>query len=280
MVLARYDGFSVQYFQASTHDSTSLSGNNLSSIAEDNLGRLWIGTTNAGLNYSNPEKNKFQNFGDHYFANDELSTKIFDIAVDGLNRIWVTGNRGLQILQEENGVFLCLSISDFTQVRAESIDSLGPKILHLDDLNKMWIGCTQGACMIDLSSNTVNTPILNSHLPSDVIDDIHVDKNGVVWMSRKSEESRFIYFSEESLRYGLFNELPILSARSRVHFTFDMDNRLWAASFGQGLYGFDLRSNEIFLQNDINSSIVEERFIRRPFSDRDGNIWIPGYGVL
>ena len=57
--LCRYDGYNFLTFVNEPFDTTSISGNVITSIKEDSKSNLWIGTLNSGLNYYNRKTNKF-----------------------------------------------------------------------------------------------------------------------------------------------------------------------------------------------------------------------------
>lgn len=60
--LYKYDGYSVIAYQHNKQDSTSVSGNFITSLFEDSHNNLWIGTFGDGLNLYNRTKNNFYNF--------------------------------------------------------------------------------------------------------------------------------------------------------------------------------------------------------------------------
>ena len=57
--LNRYDGYSFQVFQNSPFDPFSISDNEILALLEDQLGRIWAGTSNNGLNVLDPQTGKF-----------------------------------------------------------------------------------------------------------------------------------------------------------------------------------------------------------------------------
>jgi signal transduction histidine kinase/DNA-binding response OmpR family regulator/ligand-binding sensor domain-containing protein len=57
--LNRYDGYTFKVFQNSPYDVYSISDNEVQSLLEDHLGRLWVGTINDGLNVMDPANGRF-----------------------------------------------------------------------------------------------------------------------------------------------------------------------------------------------------------------------------
>lgn len=60
--LNRYDGYNFRIFRHDPFESTSISGNIITAIAEDQNGRLWIGTERNGLNCFDPLTETFRRF--------------------------------------------------------------------------------------------------------------------------------------------------------------------------------------------------------------------------
>lgn len=60
--LNRYDGYNFRIFRNNPFDSTSISGNYITTITEDHAGRLRIGTGRNGLNCFDPATETFRLF--------------------------------------------------------------------------------------------------------------------------------------------------------------------------------------------------------------------------
>ena len=72
--VCRFDGYRFTVFKNDPDDSTSLKGNLVRVIYEDNKGQLYIWTENGGLNKFDREKERFHNFSmKNGFQNDEFT---------------------------------------------------------------------------------------------------------------------------------------------------------------------------------------------------------------
>jgi ligand-binding sensor domain-containing protein len=90
-----YDAYSFKVLRK-TQDPNSLSYNDITALCEDKLGRLWIGTFNAGVNLYIPGKKKFIRLnynGDNLnsLSNDNINA----IVEDNEGNIWIGTDNGL-----------------------------------------------------------------------------------------------------------------------------------------------------------------------------------------
>jgi len=87
--LNRYDGYSFQVFQNNPFDPFSISDNEIQSLLEDHLGRIWIGTVSNGLSILDPLTWKF------YHLNNLSNPSILSIAQTPDGSIWVGSPTGV-----------------------------------------------------------------------------------------------------------------------------------------------------------------------------------------
>lgn len=279
--LLRFDGHTYDVFNTSADAVVALSGNTITALASDSLGNLLIGTGANGLNvYSNQQK-KVIRFTQQFPAlSSMLSERIKDIVVDSQNRIWVAGEKGLHIIKFQTDT---ASVTDFTQivrdaqcVKADWV----PNVLYYNhEKDEIWIGANIGLSIIDLSTNSIKCAPFDDTLPMEFVDDITKDRNGNIWISRKHEHDRLLFLHPDSSSFQSFKGIKINSAQARTHLRFDLSNRMWVSVFSEGLYGYDFAKMRSFIQRKTDHEVLGERFVRRPFVDMDGNVWIPTYGL-
>src|SRR4030095_8512044 len=103
--LACYDGHSIKEIRHNHSDPYSISGNKITKIFEDSKGRLWVATLGSGINFSDTTKSKFFAVVDSLDSVEKAAFHISGMAEDSSGRIWITSNRGLIVVEEENEVF-------------------------------------------------------------------------------------------------------------------------------------------------------------------------------
>ncbi|MBX3240371.1 MAG: hypothetical protein KIT80_02025 [Chitinophagaceae bacterium] len=92
--LNRYDGYRFTTFRHNYSDSTSISGNFITSIFEDSRKRLWVGTALNGLNLFDAESETFIRF-QHNNLNILKNSRVLSIQEDRNGAIWVGTVNGL-----------------------------------------------------------------------------------------------------------------------------------------------------------------------------------------
>ncbi|MDX1479040.1 MAG: two-component regulator propeller domain-containing protein [Saprospiraceae bacterium] len=275
--LVRYDGYTFTSFRRIHADPATLSDNNVRSVAEDHCGRLWVGTIGSGLNVSDRNKQHFHRLTPPQMGRPGVRSKtIRAIIEDPQHNIWIAGDEGLEIIRYEDSV--ALPGASMQQVAA-GINRLGtPVSFHLDDQQRMWVATTRGLAVYGIADSSLLTPDDVPWLPRHDINDIDQAPDGSIWISARKEGPRFYYLGRDDTTFRPFTDIDLLSASRSALFVFDLDGRIWITVFGEQAYGYDFRDSTVFLISSDNSNIPDERFLRAPSVDHQGNIWIPGAG--
>lgn len=91
--------------------SNTISGNTVYNVYQDNDGNFWFGT-NAGLNFYDPQKNKFK----VYTTQDGLPNDVvFGILEDGNHNLWLSTHKGLSKFDRKNKTFRNFTRADGLQ---------------------------------------------------------------------------------------------------------------------------------------------------------------------
>jgi ligand-binding sensor domain-containing protein len=112
-------------------EPSSLINNNITAIAEDKKGNLWIGTA-EGICMLQP--------GGQGFANYKRSSIINSIAVDGDN-LWIGTNEGLEILNANTRQITNLR---FDHRNIHSLNAQEVKSIYIDKNGIYWLGMIGG----------------------------------------------------------------------------------------------------------------------------------------
>ncbi len=276
--LARFDGYSVKSYRHNHLDSTTLSGNKLSTIYEDRKGRLWIGVFGSGVDVSDPAREVFKRVGFPIPAADRLSLRINDITEDQRGVIWIASNLGLFICTEEGNEFIIRRAADILKnFKAYEIFT-SSTVLLADTSGRIFIGTDKGLILYDPSSPGLVQTGDELGLPAARVTDIETDRHGVIWVAFSHTDHRLYFADSAAKQFHSFTSIPFRRAGGDLRIAFDLDNRMWGLVFGDQAYGFDFRDSTLFLQSAVNSDIAHERFFRKPFVDHSGNAWLPVEG--
>jgi ligand-binding sensor domain-containing protein len=215
----------------------------------------------------------------------DVSDVIISMAQDARHSIWAVSNTGLTIIEEKDEQFRNLSIEELIKTRKDNADSSSALIgraltVFCDRGDSVWIGTTKGVYLFDVGANQLIAPSKFEGVPTSNVQSIARDRIGRIWLSVASRKSRMYYFDGHKRRFVAFDHIPFKSHSTGVTFTFDLDNRIWAAEFGVQSYAYDFRDSSLIMESRINSSAPEERFVRKPFVDHSGNVWIHASGYL
>ncbi|OOQ57988.1 hybrid sensor histidine kinase/response regulator [Mucilaginibacter pedocola] len=104
--LDRYDGYSVKVYRHQANNKGSLKSNNITTIAEDPAGNLWVGTGGGGLSLYNRNTDSFRNFDindniDNALSNNDISA----IYIDSKKNFWVATYSGLNLMNPKTHLF-------------------------------------------------------------------------------------------------------------------------------------------------------------------------------
>jgi signal transduction histidine kinase/ligand-binding sensor domain-containing protein/DNA-binding response OmpR family regulator len=128
----------------------SLTGDNISSIREDHLGKIWV-ATDRGLNRFERKTRLFTRFVHEAGDDSSLSSNdITGIFVGHDNRIWIGTENGLNLFHEERNTF-----SRFYPSGTPAIRSVG-QIVE-DRKGRIWFSTSGGIVKFDPSTETFST---------------------------------------------------------------------------------------------------------------------------
>lgn len=275
--LNRYNGYEITTFIHQEEDPYSISGNMVTSIAEDKNGNLWIGVWNGGLNLYERSTGRF-----YTYLNDSVNTikSISRVFIDGQNLVWVgTLSEGLILFDPDLKTyrrFLCSPSS------SNSISSNYISDILEDHAGSLWIATEDSGLnilnrrdhtfkRIKFKEGTVNS------LPSNLINKLYEDRQHNLWIG--THDKGVSVLSPDRAVFKNFiagnGDHYLTSNNIRSFFEHD-DNTIWIGTDGGGIniYNpaadkFSYVRNTIDHTDGINSDVVLS--IRK---SRDGVVWV------
>lgn len=235
-------------------DTVKLNGEawrNISSIAEDKNGLLWIGTYDEGV-FHETETGGYTNYT---IENGLINNGVRTVFIDSRAQVWFGTKTG---------------ISKFDGRRFKSFSSKeglinnNIKFIGEDTEGNIWFG-TDGKGILKLAGEAFVTYTTNDGLSSDFVMSIAEDHTHALWFATygegvvKLENGEFTRYTDEN---GLSNNTVWSIAVGK-------DNRIWFGT-SVGLTVFDKGKFTSYFEED---GLLSDR-ITSLYVDRDGSIWI------
>lgn len=270
-VMAQLSDLSFQHFNV----EQGLSQSWVMSLEQDDLGFIWIGTSN-GLN-------KFDGYNfTIYSSNNQVenslpSNFIQSLELDDTGNLWVGTNAGLCMYDYKSDYFI--RQDSFTQ---QSVNCL------LVNNNILYAGTSDGIFILDIATNKILAELSTTLNNQFAIPRINA-------IAANAEDNIFIGTSEGLFTFSLDKNNPAheaklisieyLSEKNISALEVDSDNRVWIGTSEFGLYLLDdaSKKEEIvnFHHQIFNESSIGSGKILALTVDNDGKLWIgiENYGL-
>jgi len=269
--LNKYDGQQFSIYKHNQNDSNSLSDNWVWDVIEDQMGDLWIGMLNGGLDRYNRELDQFTHFKHDPDNRDSISSnEVITIFEDSDGIIWVGTSAGLDRFDEDSFTHYFHSPDDS--------GSLGPgRVLSIFQGHDgiLWVG-TEGGGLNRFDNNTgtfshlLNDPDKQNSLSQNNVRSIYEDSLHKLWVGTDVGLDQINKESGTVRRFYTANYSSVLDICE------DKTGTLWIGTDGEGLNSFD-RSQENFTayRNDPGDPhSLSQNTVLDIFQDREGVLWI------
>lgn len=274
--LNRFDGNEFKVFKSNPIDSTSLSNNYITRMAEDKDGNIWVATFAGGVCKFNPRTQKFK----RYIWQEKDTTKISSnvitvIHIDTENRVWIGHKKGLDLYNVEKDRFEPVIFEKNNN--SNLVDDI------ISDKNNLWIGTREGLYVLNLESKEVekvykNNPNDKNSISKDWIRQLSIDNDGNVWamvlgysMNKINPKTNKItrYF-ENSVNENSLHVRYVYHGKS---------GEIWLATEFYGLVKFNPETETIRLPT--NEPLTESNLSSYQglsiFEDKTGSLWLGTY---
>lgn len=275
----------IDHWIANPDKINSLSNNYVTSIVEDNIGNIIVGTYN-GLNIFKPDKpqNGFKTF---YYEVDNINSLSSNIiwmvsksSIDS-NIIWIGAIKGVIKFNSINSTFKRIEITNPDNLLfGTSCNYVIEEIIDGEEI--LWIDSYGGLVKLNLTLNKTDRFFHNENnsqsLIHNQINKIFKDRTGVIWVATESGVS---YITPKSTLFNSFNlgndakHIALqLNKKNITAISKFNDNRTWIATT-DGLY---------LLTNINNNSQIRKiskfdgYYIWSLISTKMNEVWVGTYG--
>ncbi len=287
---------------------SGLSNNWVTSIEQDSLGFMWIGTTEGLNRYDGTEFKIFKGdsksdhtslkessisqiqisragemyvatpnyLNEYHFSNEEF--KYIDRT--GLSRFERTSKGEFIYGVYRDGVYVTHDeiISKFYRHNPDNEDSLSSNeitniILQNDHI--LWVATENGLNKIDLNSDRTERITLSNDKPSLKVNTVYIDKDNLLWVGTEdgiftiSNSGKIDELNQKLNRFNQLTDSHILC------FEEDNQNNMWIGTLNGGLNILNRSNYRIwnYAPKDDGSSVYN-RTVSVLKYDMDGNMWI------
>lgn len=269
--LCRDDGYHITVYNSQNKGQGLMTNDEITCIAEDKEGKIWFGTR-AGVFYLNKEKNTVHRVDEEHVK--AKKTNCIGVTDDG--NIWVGVQQHVVKFSPSGKAQKVLSIGDN---KREEV-----KEMTLDSKGTLWLTILRGGlATINPKTNQLihqkwTYPYAASYVLEDTLHQcywIGTWGGGIVKYPDMTPEAATIVATEKQ-RFG-----------SEVH-NMQLDGQhgiLWAATMDD-LYAYLIVKEPTsagqqalhLTRHTISGSIpAGKKLINKLYTDRNGNIWVPGY---
>ena len=276
-----YDGYQVKQYSPNAQDKTTISDVNVSSIAEDQDGNLWIGSMDGGISVFNP---RTDTFGHHRHdpenPNSLSSDDVWCLYRTPSGQMWIgTWGAGLNRYDSGSGKFVRYqsSISE-----PDSLSSNVVNAIFEDHAGILWVGTNNGLAQFNREKKQFvhyrNDPRDPGTLSDNNVTAIFEDSGYNLWIG--TGDRGLNEFDRESGRFVRYQHRPdipgTLSSNKITAILEDEDGSLLIGTIDAGLNRFDRHTGQFsHYRHDLSApqSLMSDG-VRALFKDRSGLIWV------
>lgn len=267
--LNKYDGYNITVFKFNPTDSLSLPNNNVSKVFEDKDGNIWVGTWGGGLCRFDPMHEKFITY--KYNPSNTSSISFNRVPVIFQSRagdLWVgTAGGGLNKYLKDKDAF-----ETYKHFNDDDNTLSNNRIWDIteDKTGNLWIATDEGLNKFNPITKTFSrfTPKLTSNR----IRSLLISSKGDFYVGGETG----LYLFDESKNEFIKKSLSQRESDQDIVNTLfeDKEGRIWAGTYGNGLY---LKTNgdfENYVNNTNNPLSLRSNDVRCVFEDNSSTIWV------
>ncbi|MFT7773992.1 two-component regulator propeller domain-containing protein [Roseateles sp.] len=273
--LARWDGYRFKVYKGGLQQPGALPDNYVQSLHGDAAGRLWVGTSAAGLLRHDPATDRF--VAVPVGGPQGLShVSVRQIADDGAGGLWVVTDGGLDHLDPASGRV------EHASAPGAWAEAAGARVwtVLLDHRGQLWIGSAAGL----FRRPTAGAPLEAVALaPGRVVQPqaLAQDGTGQIWVG-SLHEGVFLLGREgdapaiEVRETGMGGKGDLFTNNQITRLLEVQPGEMWVATLGQGAVAVDIQSHETRRIRHVPAWPVSlaDNALRTLYRDRSGLVWV------
>jgi ligand-binding sensor domain-containing protein/serine phosphatase RsbU (regulator of sigma subunit) len=248
----------------------------ITAVAEDSEGRIWLGYRHSGVTRYNPTPGKTI----HYTAGNQGKSSLSDNHIKALyiskqNNLYAISGKAIDKFNPEANRFESL-FKKFGFVRPTLFDSLAINTMTEDSAGNYWIGTDRGIIHIDpenkscrhLSSLKQN----QDSLLLEEIYDLEADVSNNLWMGTNDGLVYFNFSRNHFNRFTPYDKELLNTGHKKVYSITPQGKDFFWIGTSEGCYQFDI-SKKTFFTPSFNPELIHTAILST-LVDRYQNLWI------
>ncbi|MEJ6000111.1 two-component regulator propeller domain-containing protein [Paucibacter soli] len=258
--LARWDGYRFRVYKADAKQATALPDNFIQTLHADAAGRLWIGTSGAGLVRYERASNSFTTLPVGQAGLSHVSVN--SIIDDGNGGLWVGTNGGLDHVDAAS--------SAIQRQSGEAAGLSGLQVLSLlrSRDGSLWVGTDAGLFRREVRAPRFAAVPLPTGARQPRTLSLYEDSLGQVWVGT-AQHGAFTLAREQVRAVALGREpvVGIIEARP---------GEIWLGTLTQGIQALELATGQTRAIRHLPSlpASLADNAVRGFLRDRSGLVWV------
>jgi ligand-binding sensor domain-containing protein/signal transduction histidine kinase/AraC-like DNA-binding protein len=268
-----------QNFYANPKIAGSLIDDEITSIATDKKGILWLSTHSGGISFFNYKTQTFTHLRQEDGPNRLVSNIVRKILFDKNNKLWIATIKGLNIYDPVTNKF---QLYQHDSNDSKSLNQNSVYDLYQDKTGSIWIGTYFGGVSV-YDANSTPFKIFNyktsaNSISSNIIRSIVEDKNKNLWIGTEGEGLN--KYDIKTGKFTIYKSIPgnsnSLSSNLIKAIFIDKEDKIWIGSHDGGLDIFNPQ-NGVFTHYKGDPKDPEDlkaKDIQTIFYDSKGRFWV------
>ena len=262
----------VTYKRSNLPDS--LSDNSIQKILEDSHGNLWIGTFQNGLDLFNPATRTFTNYQDK--SPNNLLYHIHDIKEYRPGELFISSDNGIGIFKADKGEIIQ---SDNPNLKIRTGANKFIYSIYIDKEESLWLGSYfDGIKFYSAFQNNFkyySCSLSATAQAGKVVNVIKEGKDDQYWIG--TDDNGIFRFNAKTQEITPFRDAASIGTTYYcIHDLLVDGDKLYAATYGQGMEVFDLKTGKVesYLYNPEDSTSISSSRVFILYKASNGYIYV------
>ena len=205
--------YQLRQYKHNAADPTSIGSDQIYSVVEDQLGRVWVGTFDVGLNMMEPNSDQFKHYYEGANGYPNRFHKIRQLATDTKGRLWIGSTNGLVIATQAGAGAFKFSTYSKQPGSLQSIGNNDIQYILKDRKGRMWLATSGGGLNLavgdpDKKGFHFKVYSTKTGLDNNYILSCREDRQGNIWVATKSSLSKFDPIRERFHNFNSYDGVP------------------------------------------------------------------------